>query len=250
MPLVQMHDRRLDAEGGERAHASHAEDTVLDQPRVPIADVQPGGDPSVDRVIVGAIRVEQVERHAAHVDTPHVDAHDTTAHGDVDRQRFAVWPADAYRGQALEVGGRPPLVLPAAHVQPLVGESTLPDRAAPFRPWARRDRRRPSTRRRRGRRGRRRRATGPDGCRTRSRSRRWDGLRRCRAPPWPGGAARCRLGGQRPDTRDVAGIVRELLQRCGGVISIMARGFSPQRVHSGGSMSRNTAAPPRVQLHR
>jgi hypothetical protein len=74
--LVQMDQNRVDAERLQRAHAADAEHRVLRQPHVPVADVQTGGDPAVDRVVLGAIGVEQEQRHPAEVDAPDVAADD------------------------------------------------------------------------------------------------------------------------------------------------------------------------------
>lgn len=58
MPLVQMHDRRPDAERRERPRAAHPEDAVLGEPRVPIELRAEVGD----RPIAGEAR--RLERRA------------------------------------------------------------------------------------------------------------------------------------------------------------------------------------------
>ncbi len=119
MPLVEVHDARVDAERVERPHAADAQQQVLAEPDVPVADVQPRGDPAVGEVVLRPVGVEQQQRHAADVDAPdlgdEVAAAERHPHGD----RLAVVARHERTGHAVRVGVDPVLVLPAGGVDPL-----------------------------------------------------------------------------------------------------------------------------------
>ena len=117
--LVEVQDAGLDAERGERAGAADAEQDVLGEPRVGLADVQARRDPARGEVVLGALGVEQVERHAPDVDPPDLRGHLHVAHGHRHRDRCAVGAGDERGGEPLGVGVDPVLVLPAAGIDPL-----------------------------------------------------------------------------------------------------------------------------------
>src|SRR5512147_1625648 len=115
-----MYDGRRNAQRRERAHAADTEHAVLRQTRVTVPDVEPTGDPAIDWMIVGAVGVEQIERHAPDVDPPDLDVHDPTAHDDIDGERLIVRSRDAYGGQVFEVVPGPPFVLQPGKIETLV----------------------------------------------------------------------------------------------------------------------------------
>ena len=98
MTLVEVDDPGLDAEGVQRAHAADAEQRVLPQPHLGIADVEARGDPAVAHAVLRPVRVEQQQRHATDVDAP--DLRDDVAPGDRDgdRHRRAVAPVTSAAG--------------------------------------------------------------------------------------------------------------------------------------------------------
>ena len=117
--LVEVHDAGLDPHRLERADAADAEQQVLREPRVLVADVEAAGDPARGLGVLRPVRVEQVQRHAADVRAPDL-AHDLdVADRDGDRDRRAVVGAHQRGGHAVRVGVDPVLVLPAAGVDPL-----------------------------------------------------------------------------------------------------------------------------------
>ena len=109
----------LDAQRRERADAADAEQDVLREPRVRLADVEARGDPAGGEVVLRPLGVEQVERHAADVDAPDLRGHLHVAHGHRDRERLAVVAGHERGGEPLRVGVDPVLVLPAAGVDAL-----------------------------------------------------------------------------------------------------------------------------------
>ena len=102
------------AERVQRAHAADAEQQVLGQAQVAVADVQARGDPAVGDVVLRAVGVEQQQRDAADVDAPDLRDEVAVADRDGDRDRLAVVAGDERGGHAVRVGVDPVLVLPAA----------------------------------------------------------------------------------------------------------------------------------------
>ncbi len=117
--LVEMQDAGVDAHRVERAHAADAEQDVLGEAGVGIADVEARGDPVRREVVLRALGVEQEQRHAADVDAPDLSRHLEPADRDGDRDRRTVVAGDERGGQALGIGVDPVLVLPAAGVDAL-----------------------------------------------------------------------------------------------------------------------------------
>ena len=71
--LVEVPDRRLEAEGPDRTDAADAEDQLLVEPHLAAADVQDVGDRAVRLVVLGQVRVEQQDRHPADLGEPDRD---------------------------------------------------------------------------------------------------------------------------------------------------------------------------------
>ena len=84
-----------------------------------VAGVQARGDPARHGAVLGAVGVEQEERHAADVDAPDLRDDLLGADRDGDGDRLAVVAGDERHRQALGVGRHPVLVLPARRVDPL-----------------------------------------------------------------------------------------------------------------------------------
>ncbi len=120
MALVQVDERGADTELREHPHPADPEDGVLRESGVPVTDVEARGDPTVDRVIVVAVGVEQIESDASDVDAPHLHVDFPAADPDRHRQGSAVGSGDAHRRHPVEGAVEPILVLPAASVETLV----------------------------------------------------------------------------------------------------------------------------------
>ena len=119
MALVEVHEAGLDAHCLERPDAADAEQHVLRQARVLVADVEPRRDPLRRLVVLRALGIEQVERDAADVDAPDLRRDLVVDDRHRDRDRLAVVARDERGGQAVRVGVDPVLVLPAAGVDAL-----------------------------------------------------------------------------------------------------------------------------------
>ena len=119
MALVEVHHRRVDPHRPQRAHAAHAEQQVLGEAQVARAGVQARADPARHRAVLGAVGVEQEERHAPDVDAPDLRDDVLGADGDGDRDRLAAVAGDERHRLALGVGRHPRLVLPAGGVDAL-----------------------------------------------------------------------------------------------------------------------------------
>ena len=117
--LVEVQQARLDAHRLQCSQPADAEQHVLRQPRVRLADVQPRRDPARGEVVLRPLGVEQVERDAADVDAPDLRGHEHVPHRDGDRERLAVGSGHERGREPLGVGVDPVLVLPAAGVDAL-----------------------------------------------------------------------------------------------------------------------------------
>ena len=119
MALVEVDDAGLDPQRVEQADAADAQQRVLPQPHLGVADVEPGGDPAVGDAVLRPVGVEQQQRHAPDVDPPHLgdDLAADERHGDGDR--LAVVAGDQRAGHPVGVGVDPVLVLPAGAVDAL-----------------------------------------------------------------------------------------------------------------------------------
>ena len=73
MALVEVPDRRLEAEGPDRPDAADAEDQLLVEPHLAAADVQDVGDRAVRLVVLGQVGVEQQDRHPPDLGEPDRD---------------------------------------------------------------------------------------------------------------------------------------------------------------------------------
>jgi len=79
------------AVGAHRAHPADAEQHLLQQPVVGAAAVQPVGDVPGERVVVGHVRVEQQQRHPAHLGDPDLGVqHPVLRQVDADPRGLAV----------------------------------------------------------------------------------------------------------------------------------------------------------------
>ncbi len=117
--LVQVEDRRVQAERGARADGADAEHRVLRQADLRIPDVQARRRPAGDRRVLGEVRVEQEQRDAPDVHPPDLRLHLVTADRHRDAQRRAVLARDERHRHESRVGLDPVLVLQAADVDAL-----------------------------------------------------------------------------------------------------------------------------------
>ena len=117
--LVEVHDARARCPARERADAADAEQRVLPQPHLGVADVEARGDPAVGDAVLRAVGVEQQQRHAADVDAPHLGDDVAAGDRDGDRERLAVLAGDERGRHAVGIGVDPVLVLPAGAVDAL-----------------------------------------------------------------------------------------------------------------------------------
>jgi hypothetical protein len=117
--LVQVHDRRSDAQSLKRSDAAEAEQRVLREARVAIAHVESARDPAVDRAVLRARRVEEIERDGSDVDPPDLGRHVAAADRDGDREGRPVLARHERDRQPLGVDIDPILVLPAARIDSL-----------------------------------------------------------------------------------------------------------------------------------
>ena len=109
MALVQVVDGRLVPERGERAHPGDADHDLLADPLLPVDRVQARDE---------GVRLEQIQRDAAHVEPPDVDRDDLAREIDLDGDVLLDQP------DAREIGLRVLLALPPVLVDDL-GEIAL-----------------------------------------------------------------------------------------------------------------------------
>ena len=73
MTFVQVEDGRLDPERLQRPDPADPEQRVLREPDRPVALVEPSCRPATGRIVLGHLGIDQVERHATHVDAPDLE---------------------------------------------------------------------------------------------------------------------------------------------------------------------------------
>jgi hypothetical protein len=125
MPLVQVDERGFDSHGSQGAHPPDPEQSVLSQAELPVADVQPSGNPSIGRMIARVVGVEQKESGSTDVDPPDLRKDSTAPQRDTNLEGFAVSALYSNCRKAIEQQVRPVLVLPAPRVEALVKVALL-----------------------------------------------------------------------------------------------------------------------------
>ena len=120
MALVEVEEGGPDRHRFERTDRANPEKRVLRETDRPVAFVQTGADPALQRGVLRDVGVEEVERHTTDVGPPDVSGDVTIPDRDLDRQRRTVGGAHARRGQRLGIGLDPVLVLPSCPVDALV----------------------------------------------------------------------------------------------------------------------------------
>src|SRR5271166_5020909 len=115
-----MNHARLDSHRPKGAHPTATQDRILGKTRVPIADVEAGRDEAIDRMVVGSIRIEQEERHAAEVNAPDLDFHRAAVNRNRDRERLVLSVAYKRCGETLDFRRPPVLDLPTLGIKTLV----------------------------------------------------------------------------------------------------------------------------------
>ena len=101
--LVAVVEVGLDAELVEHYDAADAEHVFLLDAVLPVAAVEGVCDLAVPLRVAVEVGVEQVELHAAHVDTPHVRVDDASGVGHLEHHRLAVVAEHGLDGQLVEV---------------------------------------------------------------------------------------------------------------------------------------------------
>ena len=101
--FVEVPDRRREPERADRPHAADAEHELLVEAHLAAADVQDVGDRAVLLRVLGHVRVEQQDRHAADLGEPDGDRELAVGERDAHRQRQPVLVLDAAQGQARQV---------------------------------------------------------------------------------------------------------------------------------------------------
>ncbi len=105
-PSLRCQTRRRDAQCAQRPDAADAQDQLLVEPHLPSADVEDVGDRAVRVVVAGVVRVEQEDRHAAHLEQPDGGVDHPAGQLDRDGQRVAdlVQHAQEREAPQVEVG--------------------------------------------------------------------------------------------------------------------------------------------------
>ncbi len=129
MPLVEVQLAGVDSHRRERAHRAYAEQEVLREPHVGVADVEARRGPAGDRRVLRAVGVEQVERNPSDVDAPDLGAHTVVADRHRHRDGGAVRAGDDRRRQPLGVAVDPVLVLASGGVDVLAEEALAVEQA-------------------------------------------------------------------------------------------------------------------------
>ena len=101
--LVEVPDRRVDAQRPDGPRPADAEDELLVQAHLAAADVQDVADRAVGLVVLGYVRVEQEHRHAPDLDQPHGDRQRPAGQLHRHLERVAARVGDAQDRQPVEV---------------------------------------------------------------------------------------------------------------------------------------------------
>jgi hypothetical protein len=117
--LVDVADRGIPADLLERSRSADAEHDLLLEPHLVAAPVEPLGHLPVRRLVLGQVRVEQEERHAAHASEPDHELHRAAGQRDGDGRRRAVRRFGGRERQVVRLEDRIGLGLPALGVQEL-----------------------------------------------------------------------------------------------------------------------------------
>jgi len=120
MPLVEVPDRRRDANSVKRSDPPEAEDDLLLHPGFMVAAVQPGRQFTVPRRVLLEVRVEQVQLHVP--DVYHEDRREDgpVAQGDRHHAGRAVLPQSRLDGRVRPVDLFVDLLLPSFSADVLV----------------------------------------------------------------------------------------------------------------------------------
>ncbi len=106
VPLVQMPDRRLDAERTQGANAADAEDQLLAEAHLPPADVQDVGDRPIRWIIGRNVRVEEEDRSPPDLRHPYRGVHGAVGdlHAHLERRPVACAGATHRQLGGIEIG--------------------------------------------------------------------------------------------------------------------------------------------------
>ena len=70
VPFVGMPGCGVDANRAQNPNAPHAQNPLLTQPNFGAASVELRGELPVGRIVLGKVRIQQVDRHASHQHAP------------------------------------------------------------------------------------------------------------------------------------------------------------------------------------
>jgi hypothetical protein len=120
VPLVEVEDLGLDAEGLEGAGAADAEDELLTEARLASGDVEVVGQAAEGGGVVVAVGVEEEQRHASDAGEPHADVDDAVADLDGDGELLvAARRADGADGDLAEIEAVAVVLLPTFRIEGL-----------------------------------------------------------------------------------------------------------------------------------
>ena len=103
MSLVAVINVLLDTQLLQRQDTADTQQDFLLQTVLPVATIQLVGDAAVELAVQVIVRIQQIERHAAHIDTPYVGMHIVIQVRNVDDDLLAILIQHAVDGQLTEV---------------------------------------------------------------------------------------------------------------------------------------------------
>src|SRR5215813_4046594 len=125
MALIQMVNARPNAQSLQRATAADSQQYLLLQSHLGVAAVKLIGDVLIGRAVLLDVRVEQIERDAAHLRAPDLRGDIASRVLDLDDQRSALTVAFECQRQVMKIVVPVLLLLPSGFVQILAKVSLL-----------------------------------------------------------------------------------------------------------------------------
>jgi len=113
VPLVEVQDRAVDAQGVEHLVAADPQDDLLAQPQLPVADVEALRDAPVPGVVRFNVRVHEIQGNPAHVDLPDRHMDGGLDEGNLDDNLPSLGVKNAGDGGRVAVEGLVHALLPA-----------------------------------------------------------------------------------------------------------------------------------------
>ena len=122
--LVQVVDGRFDPQRLERSDRTDPEQRVLREADRPVSLVEARGRPAAHGIVLGQLRVDQVERHPADLDAPDVEMRLAAENVHREPQRPPVGAVHPRHRQAARIVLDPVLLLAPVQVEPLAEVAT------------------------------------------------------------------------------------------------------------------------------